>query len=1038
MSDNEELMVKTQDPTQNEVAADNTQDSSTEHGETVTNAQQVRSSTRERTLTEKGKEMQEEMGRKYEKAFTKAYTSWTHSARGIRTALKTFCSLEDLHEIKRIIQNKHNAISEIYESIQQNCIPTPDIVKKMDTSITITSEICEIVEKHLDTLDKPFNEQLVKTRVRIALNKEDYGSVFGHTITETAISAPDDAESRNPSRGTHPFQPETPSIAKSISSNHTNVSRDSSKRADAEADLAAKQEKARALHEIHIHQAKLQEAKTKLKELKAQKDIRVAAARVQAYNNFEADSEYANNKPITNKPHSAPPYITSSDQASPKTSQAETIQTSSKTAATVNVGDLTQSLISSLSINRLPAPEPPTFSGEPLEFVDWKMSFMALIDRQPLSASEKMFYLKHYLAGEALRSVEGFFYRNSDEAYNGAWRVLKERYGNPFIVQKAFRDKLMTWPNISSDDPFALRDFSDFLQSCVEAMPYVKGLSILNDCEENHKILKKLPDWIVRGWSRVVSKELDESGDYPSFSCFTKYLKTEASIACNPIASPFLVNRRPTDEKEPRKTRAFNTSAQSNDSNSRPLFTCPICTQETHGIATCPTFARKPIEVKKSYIFENQLCFGCLRKGHSSKECKRRHTCGACGRPHPTCLHDDGDKRSILGTETGGEVAKEPTSSGDLTGREIHAATANTVLRRASATSTIVPVFLSSIEEPHREILTYALLDTQSDSSFVLEGLLGELKVDTQPVHLKLSTMTAIDSVTASINVRGLQVRGLHSKKLIQLNHAYTRNFIPADKSSIPTKNTARQWSHLKHLANQLPPLQDCEVGLLIGNDCPAALAPLEVITGDDHDPFAQRTALGWSIVGPSKPHPDQQWKRSHVNRITVKEVPNVKVTDRSPQSEECESDPDNLEEWDMSSSFVRRAKHKLEQREKGKKTVKEVTRSRHSPSPSHEATNLSMISRPSSPVHKELKVITSPKPNPAVKKDAVDDQFKPGINRTNAPKRGCNEDDVKTEWYFRRNIDCNRRSSGPYHENYQGDFGKKTFLNKIYPPKPY
>lgn len=55
------------------------------------------------------------------------------------------------------------------------------------------------------------------------------------------------------------------------------------------------------------------------------------------------------------------------------------------------------------------------------------------------------------------------------------------------------------------------------------------------------------------------------------------------------------------------------------------------------------------------------------------------------------------------------------------------------------------------------------------------------------------------------------------------------------DKSHIPTNATALQWPHLQHLTTELPPLQDCEVGLLIGYDCPSALAPLEVIMGDEN-----------------------------------------------------------------------------------------------------------------------------------------------------------------------------------------------------------
>ena len=235
-----------------------------------------------------------------------------------------------------------------------------------------------------------------------------------------------------------------------------------------------------------------------------------------------------------------------------------------------------ETIANSLTLNRLPVPEPTTFAGDPLKFVDFKVSFMTLIDQKPIPASEKMLYLKSYLAGEARKAVEGFFYRSSEDAYKGAWSVLKDRYGNPFVVQKAFRDKLMKWPKIGPSDSLALRDFSDFLKSCAEAMPHVKGLAILNDSEENHKLLKKLPDWIVCKWSRVVVGELDKSGEYPSFDHFTEFVQTEARIACNPIASPFSFSARLSDDKFPKRAKSLNTNAQAKNYASKTSGNFPV------------------------------------------------------------------------------------------------------------------------------------------------------------------------------------------------------------------------------------------------------------------------------------------------------------------------------------------------------------------------------------------------------------------------------------------------------------------------------
>lgn len=49
---------------------------------------------------------------------------------------------------------------------------------------------------------------------------------------------------------------------------------------------------------------------------------------------------------------------------------------------------------------------------------------------------------------------------------------------------------------------------------------------------------------------------------------------------------------------------------------------------------------------------------------------------------------------------------------------------------------------------------------------------------------------------------------------------------------------------------------------------------------GDENEPFAQRTVLGWSIIGSVNPHLDRQGNQSFVHRVTVKEIPVPSTTD--------------------------------------------------------------------------------------------------------------------------------------------------------------
>lgn len=42
-------------------------------------------------------------------------------------------------------------------------------------------------------------------------------------------------------------------------------------------------------------------------------------------------------------------------------------------------------------------------------------------------------------------------------------------------------------------------------------MPHVKGLQILNDYQENQKLVSKLPDWAASRWNRQVTQALSQS-----------------------------------------------------------------------------------------------------------------------------------------------------------------------------------------------------------------------------------------------------------------------------------------------------------------------------------------------------------------------------------------------------------------------------------------------------------------------------------------------------------------------------------------------
>ena len=96
-------------------------------------------------------------------------------------------------------------------------------------------------------------------------------------------------------------------------------------------------------------------------------------------------------------------------------------------------------LVEQMYLSRVPAPEPPVFSGNPLEYAAWKSAFEALIDQRRIPAREKMHYLKKYISGKARECIEGYFLYTSDSTYEEAKAVLDKRFGDVYSAKRLQR-----------------------------------------------------------------------------------------------------------------------------------------------------------------------------------------------------------------------------------------------------------------------------------------------------------------------------------------------------------------------------------------------------------------------------------------------------------------------------------------------------------------------------------------------------------------------------------------------------------------------
>lgn len=164
--------------------------------------------------------------------------------------------------------------------------------------------------------------------------------------------------------------------------------------------------------------------------------------------------------------------------------QSPTVQMPHSTDSPTQI--ITEAISTAMNVKKIAPPEPPVFSGDPLQYPDWKMSFNCLIEER-VPTADRIHYLKRYLNGPAKEAVNGYFLLKDKSAYQRARDVLEERYGNPYMVAEAFREKLDKWPKIDPKNYEDLRRFSDFLLQCSAAMKEMSSLDILNDTREIKK-----------------------------------------------------------------------------------------------------------------------------------------------------------------------------------------------------------------------------------------------------------------------------------------------------------------------------------------------------------------------------------------------------------------------------------------------------------------------------------------------------------------------------------------------------------------------
>ena len=144
-------------------------------------------------------------------------------------------------------------------------------------------------------------------------------------------------------------------------------------------------------------------------------------------------------------------------------------------------------------------------------------------------------------------------------------------------------------------------------------------------------------------------------------------------------------------------------------------------------------------------------------------------------------------------------------------------------------------------------IETYAFLDSGSDVTLCDERLVQELGLQGTERSFSLTTQEKRNSLRRGFEV-DLVVEALDGSESLNLKNVWTVKQLNVSPNSIATPNDIKMWPHLEGV--YLPSIEK-EVRILIGSNVPEAFWVLEERRGEKGEPYAIRSPLGWSVLGP-------------------------------------------------------------------------------------------------------------------------------------------------------------------------------------------
>ncbi|XP_040197695.1 uncharacterized protein LOC120930586 [Rana temporaria] len=515
------------------------------------------------------------------------------------------------------------------------------------------------------------------------------------------------------------------------------------------------------------------------------------------------------------------------------------------------------------------------FDDRPENYRSWRSTFKAVIKSLPVEPQAELDLLIRYSgrqSSEQVKRLKSVYIYNFNAGLDAAWERLDQDYGSPEVIESALFQRLNDFPKISVKDNHKLRELGDLLHELEIAKldPSLPGLSYLDTAQGVNPIVARLPSYLQGKWTSVGSKyKYEHHVSFPPFSYFAEFVRKVAKSKNDPsffypdtTTTPLTTSRgiatnsKFKDLKYPiavRKTEVASNVLATGIKASNLNQQCPIH-NAPHSLSKCRAFKDKPIEERKSFLKEHNICFKCCASSdHLARDCKITIRCSLCNSAkHVDALHSDLFKRKPSPgsnpkptSDDGGERSEQhanpvTTRCTEVCGEGLHSKSCSKIC--------LVRVFPEGC--PQNSIKMYAILDDQSNRSLASPEFFDLFNIHGEAWFYTLQTCAGKIN-TSGRRAHGFIVASEYEDIEFPLPTLIECDQLPNNREEIPIPEAARHHPHLSHIADYIPPLnKDVKILILLGRDVPRVHKIRELCNGPDDAPQAQKLDLGWVIIG--------------------------------------------------------------------------------------------------------------------------------------------------------------------------------------------